>query len=119
MTLRKASDKWQDSLINDGYVAADSDDAVLGTQTYQWVNGSQSDFLYNGRRVRITYISFLADSRLNGGRPDTFSRYIGFGATAENDPTFTTNFVPEPAFYQFGTLLALGGIGMLRLRRRA
>jgi hypothetical protein len=27
--------------------------------------------------------------------------------------------VPEPAFYQLGSLLALGGLGVLRLRKRA
>lgn len=27
--------------------------------------------------------------------------------------------VPEPAFYQLGALLALGGLGVLRLRRRS
>lgn len=109
---------WGDA--NNQLSVTDSDDTqggmpVDGTQMYQWAdNGnSNTDFIYNGKRVRITYISFLADTSLNNRRPDTFNRPLGFGADSENDPTF----VPEPSAY--ATFLAgTFPLGLAWWRRR-
>jgi hypothetical protein len=56
-----------------------------------------------------------------GGDGAAYQDYMGSGAATVYDMAFTLQGapVPEPAFYQLGALLALGGLGALRLRKRA
>lgn len=66
--------------------------------------------------------AFTWDSDLRDGNGD-WQYSIGIDYLLRNGATgrgyFFVQVVPEPAFYQFASLLGLGGFGMLRLRRRA
>jgi hypothetical protein len=82
----------------------------FGTWTYDLKSG-QNFFgiaAINGQRFKSVYMEFFTDS--------TKTQRLGIEEVKQIRVDITS--VPEPAFYQMGALLSLGGIGMLRLRKR-
>jgi len=65
-------------------------------------------FLASGYGGLVDEVRVIASDYLQNGFHDYYTM---------DDVTY--HAVPEPAFYQLGALLALGGLGALRLRKRA
>lgn len=113
--------------LNNGFTAHDD-----GAPGFGFSNGSRfmvvsNDAGLTGAGKSTTqntdrFGSFTWTDSLVDGNGD-FKSYIGLDYILANGNTGRgyfkyTSVVPEPAFYQLASLLGLGGVGMLRLRRR-
>ncbi len=70
---------------------------------------ASSDYIFtlaSGDEVQVTALGFSQDAYALGPFSGTQSA------------TFTLLAVPEPAFYQLSGLIVMGGLGVLRMRRR-
>jgi hypothetical protein len=94
--------------------------SLAGTFTYDTaaMGNTYADMKWVGESLTLNGTGTLADLEFRSGT-DPASAYPWYGAAIGDVTLQSIESVPEPAFYQMGAMLALGGLGLLRLRKRA